>query len=91
MIFLVAYSIIGFLYLVVALINAGHVRDSINRYPGEYPPEVVAKEKADSALLALLTPVWPGVVLFFVARVTWMHVKDVRAYYFKSNRKEGDR
>lgn len=92
MIFIILYLIVAFGFLFAASFNAHEVRESIELYPGHgtYGSEVDAKEKADSALLVLLTPVWPGILLFFAARGIWSLVKDVRNYYFKSNRKEGD-
>ena len=90
MIFLYAYLAIGVACLVLATLYALDVRGLINSYPGEYRPGVEAKKLADSALLVLIAPVWPVGALFFVVRAVWSLVKDVRAYYFKSNRKESD-
>lgn len=90
MIFLAVYLVISLVSLLAAIFYALYVRDVVDRYPGIYGPDVDAKKLAESALLVFLAPAWPVAALVAVARAIWSLVQDVLAYYFKSNRKEGD-
>lgn len=87
----ITYLAVGVAYFLMAVLNAWYVRDTIYRYPNAYWPETASRKEAESALMVFLTPVWPLVVLAVLVASAWSLVQDVLDYYFKTNRKEGDR
>ena len=90
---LVTYLAVGGVYFLGAVWNAWYVRDTIYRYPNAYWPETASRKKAESALMVLLTPIWPVFLVaapVAVVMAVWALVQDVRDGYCKTNRKEVD-
>ena len=86
----ITYLAVGGVYFLVAVWNSWYVRSTIDIYPNSFWPGEAEQERAVSALMVFLTPVWPLVVLAALVASAWSLVQDVLDYYFKSNRKEGD-
>ena len=78
----ITYLAVGGVYFLVAVWNAWYVRHTIDVWPSSYWPGEAEQERADSALMVFLTPVWPVIVIAAVVTAVWSLVQDVRAYYF---------